>query len=76
MWDLISGATVVLKQGPKRRSEVAELEKSSEERRELYERHAGWRDCGFRESLRDYDEKVEVIAASSEPALHGRSLIK
>lgn len=70
---MISGATVVLKQGPKRRSEV---EKSSEERRELYERHAGWRDCGFRESLRDYGEKVEVVAASSEPALHGRSLVK
>jgi len=52
------------------------VEKSSEERRELYERHAGWRDSGFRESLRDYGEKVEVVAAPSEPALHGRSLVK
>jgi len=66
----------VLRQGPKRRSEVAEVEESSEERSELYERHAGWRDSGFRESLRDYGEKVEVVAASSEPALHGRSLVK
>jgi len=51
----MSGAPVELLRCPKRiRSDIVEWEKSSEDRRELYERHAGWSDCGLRESLREF----------------------